>query len=187
MFYTHFAHITDFTLNLERWRSGDRDAGATLIALAYDDLRRMARQFLRQERQGHTLQPTAVANEAFIRLLGSDPTAWQDRHHFFAIASRQMRHILIDHARQRQNSSHRLCRVELNEAHSRMRPIQEHAAQIEEALNSLEEICPRACRVFEYRFFMGLREKETAELLGISLSTLKRDWTFARAWVAKYI
>jgi RNA polymerase sigma factor (TIGR02999 family) len=170
---------------LARVRRGERSALEELVTLLYPELRRRAAQYLRRERRGHTLQPTALVNEAYLRLFRGDELEWNDRAHFLAAMAQQMRRILVDYARAR-NARKRPAaqvRVELLDVadFQHWQPIDLLA--IDQALTRLAAADPRASRVVELRFFGGLMETETAEVLGISIATVKRDWLFARAWL----
>ncbi len=167
---------------------GDLEARERLITLVYPELRRLAAHYLREERPDHTLQPTALVHEAYLRLFGDGVAiGWQNRSHFFAVAARQMRRILVDHARARnavKGPGHqtRLPFEVLFEIGERPN---EDLLVLDDALTALASIDPRACEVVELRFFGGLQEREVARVLGISVPTLKRDWTFAKAWLFK--
>ena len=171
------------TVLLARWRNGDAVARDELMSVIYGELRRIAGNYLRNERRDHTLQPTALVNEVYLRLLASEPISWQNRAHFLAGAARLMRHMPIDHARsrlaQKRGAGHIL--VSLSEIGSREH--EEEILALEDALTGLAQLDPRAAQVVEARFFGGLKEVEVAEALGISLSTVKRDWQFARVWL----
>ncbi len=174
-----------FTRWLVEWRNGSQEAADRLFAAAYKELRRLAAWHFEKERPDHTLQPTAVVNELYIKLFASEPVEWQNRAHFFAVAAQQIRRILIDHAR-----AHRAekrgsgdVRLSLTDADRVTAPPQEDLIELDEALRRLEELDQRSARVVELRFFAGLTEKEAAEVLGTSVATLKRDWDFARAWL----
>lgn len=175
----------DVTRLLEAWGEGDRGAVDRLVPLVYDELRLLARQRMAGERPGHTLQTTALIHEAFLDLVRLKRIAWQDRAHFFAIAARAMRRVLVDHA-ERRNALKRggkrrpvpLDEVTLADEHH-----VEEILAIDQALRRLEALNERHCRVVECRVFGGLGVKETAETLGISPATVKRDWTVARAWL----
>jgi RNA polymerase sigma-70 factor (ECF subfamily) len=170
---------------LSRIRQGDRAALEELVTLLYPELRRRAAHYLRRERRGHTLQPTALVNEAYLRLFHAEGLEWNDRAHFLATMAQQMRRILVDYARARnaQKGPGAQVRVELGDVASlgQTRPIDLLA--VDQALTHLAAIDPRAGRVVELRFFGGLVETETAEVLGISVASVKRDWLFARAWL----
>jgi RNA polymerase sigma factor (TIGR02999 family) len=171
---------------LEGVRRGDRDALEQFATVVYPELRQIAARQLRLERSGHTLQTTALVHEAYVRLFGSDP-AWQNRAHFFSAVSREMRHILVDYARARNAMKGPGGRIHLplsDVAEPGLEP-ESHpdVLALDQALTRLESLDPRASRVVELRFFVGLNERETAEALNISVATLKRDWTFAKAWL----
>ncbi len=173
-----------FTLLLAEYHSGDQDAAQQLISIVYQELRRLAQFYLQQERADHTLQATALVHEAYLRLFGNGSEfAWRDRAHFFAIAARQMRRVLVDYARQRQTEKRfgGTIKLSLEEITGESVAQDEDLVALDEALQKLEVISPRASQVVELRFFAGLLEKEAAEVLGISLATLKRDWDFAKA------
>lgn len=171
---------------LSRWREGDREAGNQLIAVVYHDLRRLAAQYLRNEVPGQTLQATALVHELYVQLFSGEPPQLQDRAHFFALAARQLRHMLIDRARMRQADKRggRNARVSLSEANAALAH-DEDLVELDRELTKLEELEPRCAQVVELRFFGGLREGEIAATLGISVTTVKRDWEFARAWLLK--
>ncbi len=176
----------EFTILLAEYHSGDQDAAQQLIAVVYQELRRLAQFYLQQERADHTLQATALVHEAYLRLFSGDGDfAWRDRAHFFAIAARQMRRVLVDYARQRQTDKRfgGTIKLSLEEITGKAVEQDEDLVALDEALHQLEVIAPRASQVVELRFFAGLLEKEAAEVLGISLATLKRDWDFAKAWL----
>jgi RNA polymerase sigma factor (TIGR02999 family) len=174
------------------WTDGNKAARDQLIPLVDAELRRLAHQYMRRERAGHTLQTTALVNEAYLRLIGQRQVPWQNRAHFFGIAARLMRRILIDYARNRRSAKRggEAVKVSLDEA---AMVSQERAAELialDDALQNLAAIDPRRCQVVELRFFGGLSVEETAEVLKVSRQTVMRDWTLAKAWlhreVAKY-
>lgn len=144
---------------------------------------------MRRERGEHTLQPTALVHETYLRLFGSEPIEWQNRAHFFAVAAQQLRRILVDHARrgQRAKRGGGQAKFSLDEYDGPVVYRNERVLEIDEALTRLESLDHRAARVVELRYFGGLSEKEAAEALGISLATLKRDWEFARTWLASQL
>jgi RNA polymerase sigma-70 factor (ECF subfamily) len=166
-------------------RRGDAAAKEELITLVYPELHRIAAHYMRQERPGHTLRTTGLVNEMYLRLFGEAQADWQSRAHLFAAVAREMRHILVDYARARnaQKRFDRRLAISLSEVDVASAEPSEDVLALDEALTQLESIDPRASRVVELRYFSGLSERETAEALGVSLSTLKRDWTFARAWL----
>ena len=171
---------------LAAWQEGDDEARDQLFAVVYPQLRRVAARFLQQERADHTLEPTALVNEVALRLLGSDPIAYSDRTHFFALAARIMRRILIDHARTGAAAKRGGIqqRVNLSSIEGWLAsPESADVLVLDDALSRLEEADPRAARVVELRFFGGLREQDIADILGVSTITVKRDWRLARAWL----
>lgn len=172
------------TLLLRRIRTGDTKAVGELFELIYPELRRLAGGLLRRERPGHTLQPTALVNEAYVRMLGSLDVDWTDRSHFFAISARVMRHILVDYARAR-NSIRRSGNdmPELDEPFVMSDEKLDTIIRVDLALSRLEKIDARQARIVDLRFFAGLTEEEIALGLGISARTVKRDWTVAKAWL----
>lgn len=168
-----------------RWRGGEREALDSLLPLVYDELRRIARHYLQAERSGHTLQSTALVNEAYMRLVAQDLPEWQNRAHFFAVAAQLMRQILVDHARTHRASKRggKLCQITLTEAEQLPVSTDVDMIALDDALKELAEMDPQQCRVIELKFFAGLSIDDTAEVLGISPSTVKRDWVTARAWL----
>jgi RNA polymerase sigma factor (TIGR02999 family) len=174
----------EVTRLLVAWRDGQPGALDRLIPLVYDELRRQARRQLRQERAGHTLQPTALVHEAFLRLVGQS-AQWQNRRHFFAVASQAMRRVLVDHARARDAAKRGdgATRVTLDDAAVEGRPAEVDVLALDEVLGRLEQLDPRQARVVELRYFGGLSAPEAAEALEVSLATVNRDWAMARAWL----
>ena len=174
---------------LTEWRSGDQAAGNQLFAAVYDELRRLAAWQMQQERPGHTLPPTALVNELYLKLFAGEPVAWESRAHFFAVAAQQLRRLLIDHARARmaEKRGGRDVKVSFDEAGEHAAPFQEDLVDVDDALRKLEQLDPRSARVVELRFFGGLTEQEAAEVMGVSVATLKRDWAFARAWLVSQL
>ena len=170
---------------LQEWSEGDENALAQLMPLVHEELHCLAHQHMRRESAGHVLQTSALINEAYIRLVDRPHIRWQGRAHFFGIAARLMRHILVDDARKR-NAAKRggsLIQVPLDEANT---VVQEQAANVtalDDALQRLEAIDERQGKIVELRFFGGLSIEETADVLKISPGTVMRDWTFARAWL----
>ncbi len=174
---------------LRAWKGGDEPALEQLTPLVHDELRRVARRYMRRERVDHTLQPTALINEAYVRLIDIRQTQWQDRAHFFAVAARLMRRILIDHARShaslKRGAGAR--KLSLDEALD-VAPEKSHGlVALDDALKGLELIDVRKSRVIELRFFGGLTVEETAEVLKVSPETVTRDWRLAKAWLLREI
>jgi RNA polymerase sigma factor (TIGR02999 family) len=170
---------------LVRWRDGDREAVEELMPLVYQELRRLARHYLRQERPDHTLQSTALVHEAYLRLAGDQAPQWQNRAHFFGIAARIMRQILVEHARGR-NAAKRggsACKLTLDESVALPQQIDVDVIALDKALNELSEMDAQQGRIVELRFFGGLTIEDTSEVLGISEATVKREWVTARAWL----
>jgi len=175
----------EITQLLEDWSNGNQAALDKLYPLVYDELRRMARRYMIRERKDHTLQTTALINEAYLRLVAQRHVHWQNRAHFFAISAQIMRRILIDHAR-RHNYAKRGAggqKISLDETAVLARNRATELLLLDEALHSLEEIDPRRSRVVELRFFGGLDNNEIAAVLKISANTVTRDWNLARAWL----
>jgi RNA polymerase sigma factor (TIGR02999 family) len=166
-------------------RKGDREASQKLIAAAYQELRRLAQTYMRYERPDHTLQATALVNEAYVRLVGQEKVEWQDRAHFFAVLANQMRFVLVDHARKTRAGKRggAAIKLSLDEVNGLSEKRDEEILAVHDALARLEKLDPKAARVVELRFFGGLTEKEAASVLGVSIATLKRDWVFARSWL----
>jgi RNA polymerase sigma factor (TIGR02999 family) len=175
------------TALLEQLSAGNRDVEAQLIPLVYGELRQLAGRYMRFERGDHTLQPTALVNEAYLRLVQQPQVPWQNRAHFFATAARVMRRILVDHARARlaEKRGGMQNEVELDEA---MLPMQARTVDVlilDEALDRLERFDPRQARIIEHHFFGGLSLAETALVLDISERTAKRGWSMGRAWLRR--
>jgi len=176
---------SDVTELLVAWSAGDEQARDRLVPLVYPELRRVAHNKLRRERPGQTLQPTALVNEAYLRLVQIKRMKWQNRAHFFAICSRLMRQILVDSARARQvaKRGRRAVRITLD---AELLPSESPEADVialDDALNALGEVDPRKSRVVELRFFGGLSVEETAAVIGVSSDTVLRDWKFAKTWL----
>jgi RNA polymerase sigma factor (TIGR02999 family) len=173
---------------IRRWGSGDKDAADRLFPLIYQELRRMARGYLQGEAPGHTLQATAIVHELYLKLLDQE-LQLQDRGHFYAVAARQMRHLLIDHARagRAEKRGGKRARADLAPADLAMIAAPEGKAfaalALDEALTELEKLDERVAKVVELRYFAGLSEAEAAETMDISVATLKRDWQFAQTWL----
>jgi len=175
----------DVTTLLSRLTEGDTSVVSRLIPLVYDELRRLAAGYMRQERPDHTLQPTALVHEAYLRLVEQRETSWKNRAHFFGVAAQLMRRILIDHARGHLRSKRggEQQKVSLDEGMLFAADQSAELVAVDEALSRLEKLDPRQCRVVELRFFGGLTVGETAEVLKISPRTVEREWNFAKAWL----
>ena len=174
---------------LRAWNGGDEDAIERLTPLVEAELRRLARAYMRRERRGHTLQTTALVNEAFLRLTGARSVGWQDRAHFLGIAARLMRRVLVDHARARgyRKRGGGVQRVTLNEGLVASPEPALDVIALDRALEALAATDARKSRVIELRFFGGLSGEETAEVLHVSTDTVKRDWRLARLWLLREI
>jgi RNA polymerase sigma-70 factor (ECF subfamily) len=175
----------EVTRLLVAWSSGDEAALEHLMPLVYDELRRLARRYMHSERPGHTLQTTALVNEAYLRLVHWRDVQWQNRAHFFAVSAQIMRRILVDFARSRDyakrgGGAHQ---VSLDEAAIVPGGRGADLVALDEALNALAELDARQSRVVELRFFGGLSLEEIAEVLKVSVGTVRRDWSLARAWL----
>ena len=178
------------TALLKEWSAGNKQAAEDLLPLVYDELRRLARSYMRREREGHTLQATALVHEAYVRLVGSEGIPWQNRAHFFGIAARQMREILVQHARVRgaQKRGRGAVRLSLDDK-------LEVAAEdkdavllaLDEALEDLNALDPHAAKVVELRFFGGLGGDEIAEVLGISPRGVDRKWRMGKAYLHDWV
>jgi RNA polymerase sigma factor (TIGR02999 family) len=167
------------------WSNGDRDALERLTPLVYGELKRLAARYLRRERVGHTLQSTALVHEAFLRLIDQRNVRWQNRAHFFGVAAQMIRRILVDHARARQTAKRGsdAPKLSLDEAIALPEKKEIDIISLDDALGALAKIDPQQARIVELRFFTGLTVEETAEVLGISPATVKRDWVTAKAWL----
>jgi RNA polymerase sigma factor (TIGR02999 family) len=180
---------SELTSLLDDWKHGDRSALEKLTPLIYDELRRIAHRYARRERNGHTLQTTALINEAYVRLADHDSPNWQNRQHFFAVTAQVMRHVLIDHARRRQALKHGAGaqQVSLSEAEAMTNERAAELIALDDALEELAEFDSRKSEVVQLRYFGGLSLEETAEALGVSLMTVRRDWRVAKAWLYKAV
>ena len=170
---------------LRAWGDGDAKAGDRLMPLVYAELRKRAAAYLRRERPGHTLQPTALVHEAYVRMVGQDRAAWKNRAQFFGVAACMMRRILVDHARalNMAKRSGRLINVELQDDHAVVAAPDIDVLALDEALTRLAAFDARKTAVAELRFFSGLSVEETAQVLGVSVATVEREWQVARAWL----
>ena len=175
------------TVLLDRIRRGDRATLTALMEIVYPELRKLARGLLRRERPGHVLQPTALVNEAYIRLVGHERHNWQNRAHFFAVAAQVMRRILVDHARasQAKKRSGDGAPIVLDA----FEVVSDHASteiiELDQALQELEQVSSRQAKIVELRYFGGLTVPETAEALGMNPRTVDRDWAAARVWLRR--
>lgn len=174
--------VTDL---LVKWSGGDKAALDKLVPLVHEELRRRAHRYIGRERPGHTLQTTALVNEAYLRLVNQAGIRWQDRAHFFAVSARVMRHILVDYARARNYAKRRggALRVTMDEAAGVSSGPDVELLALDEALKELAESYPRRSQVVEMRYFGGLNNEEVAEVLKVTSKTVERDWRFARAWL----
>jgi RNA polymerase sigma-70 factor, ECF subfamily len=177
----------EITLMLAELRGGNREAVDKLLALVYDELRRIAAAKLRRERVGHTLQPTALVNEVFLKLVDQHDVEWRNRAHFLAVAAQSMRRILVDYARMRHAGKRggHVALVALDEAVTAAEARSIDLVALDEALLKLERLEPRLCRVVELRYFAGMTNPEIAEVLGISPATVDRDRVTATAWLRR--
>jgi len=182
---------TDLTRLLTAWGNGDATAANQLMPLVYDELHRAAVRAMRGEAVGHTLQPTALVNEVYLRFADESRAKWQNRTQFFGVAAQVMRRVLVDHARARiagkRGRGERP--ITLDEVRDASQPVEESngvdVLELHEALEKLATLDPKQARVVELRYFSGLTIEETAEALGISPATVKREWAFARAWLQR--
>jgi len=177
----------DVTQVLAQLRDGDQRAADKLLPMVYDEFRALARHYLGQERANHTLQPTALVHEAYLKLVDQTRVDWQGKSHFFAVAAQAMRRILVDHARSRQRDKRGggRARVALDEAVALSPQKDEDVLALDEVLERLGKLDPRQAKVVELRFFGGMSVEEVAQALGVSKRTVEGDWTFARAWLAR--
>ena len=180
----------DITALLQEWSNGKAEVLEKLMPLVYDELRRQAARFLQKERANHTLQATALIHEAYLKLVGQKEVEWQNRTHFFAIASVAMRRILVDHAKERHRekrggAAENLPLDEAFQISANEKNIDLIA--LDEALNRLAKMSARQAKVVELRYFSGLSNDETAEVLGVSKGTVRNDWNIARAWLRQEI
>jgi RNA polymerase sigma factor (TIGR02999 family) len=175
----------EVTRLLVAWGNGDQAALDQLMPLVYSELHRLAHRHIKKERPGHTLQTSALLNEAFLRLVDQRDVHWHGRAHFFSIAAQMMRRILVDYARSRRYAKRGgdAQQVSFNEELPVSRQISANVVEVHEALNELAGIDERKSKVVELKFFGGLSNEETAEVLGVSPGTVMRDWTLAKAWL----
>jgi len=170
---------------LIKWSSGDEESLKALIPLVYEELRRVARRYLRRERPDHTLQSAALVHEAYVRLVDQRDANWQNRSQFFGVAAQLMRRILVDYARRRSAARRGAgdTKLPLNEELASPGQPDLDVLAVDDALNTLAKLDPKQSRIVELRFFSGLSIEETAEVLGVSPATVKREWTIAKAWL----
>jgi RNA polymerase sigma factor (TIGR02999 family) len=181
--------FSDVTQLLNRLSSGDQNALSELIPVVYDELHRLAAFHLQRERPEHTLQTTALVHEAYVRLVDQKEVQWKNRGHFFAVAAQAMRRVLVDYARRHQalKRGSSLPKISLDEAIAISHEDMHHVLLLDELLTRLSTIDPAESRIVELRFFGGLTVEETAEAMGISAATVKREWSVARAWLLREI
>ena len=172
---------------LAKWSKGDESAREALMPLVYDELRRLAASYLRRERGDHTLQPTALVHEAYLRLVEERSVDWKSRSHFFGVAAKLMRRILVDHARAElaEKRGARPRKVALTEAIAMSRERPDEMLALDDSLTRLATLDPQQGRIVEMRIFAGLTVEETAAALSVSPATVKRDWSFAKAWLLR--
>jgi RNA polymerase sigma-70 factor, ECF subfamily len=173
----------EVTLLLAKWAKGNQDALNELTPLVYKELRQLAASYLRTERQGHTLQPTALVHEAYLRLVDQSNPNWQNRSHFYGVAARLMRQILVDHARRKQAGKRAGQSVPLEDAVSFQKQQSRDLMALDTSLTALEKIDPRKCKAVELRYFGGLSTEEIAQVLDVSSNTVLRDLRLAEAWL----
>ena len=179
----------DVTRLLADWSNGDRRALDELLPLVYGELRRLAAAYLRRERSMHTLQSTALVHEAFLRMVNQRDVEWRGRAHFFGIAAQMIRRILVDHARAQRTAKRGsgAMRLELDESLAAAQQRDLDLIALDDALARLAEMDERQSRIVELRFFAGLSVEDTAEVMGISTATVKREWASARAWLFREV
>ena len=179
---------SDATLLLKAWSNGDPQALERLAPMVESELRRLARVHLRREAPGNMLQPTALVNEVYLRLIQWQAAEWQDRAHFFAVAAKMMRRVLVNQAVAQNRRKRGGSAVLVSLAQAEAQPDRSaDLAALDHAMTALEEFDPRKCRIVELRFFGGLTAVETAEILGVSLRTVHREWDLARAWLFRQL
>ena len=177
---------TDVTMLLNAWSDGNQNALDELMPVVYQELRKLARSYLRAERPEHTLQPTALVNEAYLRLVDQKNVRWENRRHFFGIAAQLMRRILVDHARKRQSEKRGGGEALIPFEDAKGVPVKAwDLVALDDALKDFATIDPRSAKIVELRQFGGLSIDETADVLEISPATVKRDWTLAKAWLRR--
>jgi len=173
----------ELTLNLIEWRNGNAAALEKILPVVYEELKRTARHYLRRERGDISIQTTELINEAYLKLVERRESDWQNRAHFFAVAARVMRNLLVDHARRNQFAKRDGRKIALDEIQVASPEVAVNLLSLHEALNNLAQIDERKSRIVELRFFGGLSAEETAEVLGLAEITVKREWLKAKAWL----
>ena len=179
----------EFTQLLNNYSQGDKFALEKILPLVYEELRTISSKYLRDEHRQHTLQTTELVHEAYLKLIGDEKLTWENRSHFFGIAARSMRQILVDYARKRKSQKRGSgeTKLSLENAELVVGESEEELINLNDALDKLEKLEERSCKIVELRFFSGLSIEETAKMLNISVGTVKRDWNFARAWLYREI
>lgn len=172
---------------LDRANEGDEQAQEQVIDAVYRELHKIASRVMSGEKAGHTLQATALVNEAYLKLFGDAPVRAKDSHHFFALAARQMRRIVVDHARSRNAGKRGGVKLSLDEVCAVSAEPDGNLVAVDDALKELEEVDERAARVVELRFFGGYTEEEVAQIMEINVAKVRRDWEFARAWLLHHL
>ncbi|MFN7922339.1 MAG: sigma-70 family RNA polymerase sigma factor [Bryobacteraceae bacterium] len=182
------AQAEQITQLLHQVRGGDRASADRLLEAVYSDLRGLARHYMSAERAGHTLQPTALVHEAYLKIFAGAPVDWKCRAHFFAVAASQMRRVLVDHGREfRADKRGHGLKISLEDA-LHASPLAEcEIGEVDQMLERLQRVDAEAARVVELKFFSGLADREVAEVLGVSHSTVRRHWEFARAWLVRHM
>lgn len=173
---------------LSQWSEGNSEAFDEVVPLVYDELRRIAKNYLRHENAGHTLQPTALVHEAFLRLTVQQEVSWQNRAHFFAIAAKMMRRVLINHAEGKhaaKRGGEHANKIELDEALAICEQKDLDLVALNEALEKLSKLDEKMCVVVELKFFGGLTNEEVAEVQNVSVATVKREWSTAKTWLRR--
>ena len=172
---------------LSAWGAGNEEAGRELIQIVYQDLRRLAAHYMQDEGAYHTLQPTALVNELYLKLFSSEPIDWQNRGHFLAVAAKQLRHMVVDYARSRKAEKRGglNLKIALDDAPDQAITLDARVLDLDDALDRFSKLDPRAAQVVELLYFGGLTHTEIGKTLGISVATVKRDWDFARTWLLK--
>lgn len=182
-------NLQNITQLLNSASAGDSFALNNILPIVYNELRKISSKYLRDEFKKHTLQTTELVHEAYLRLIGDQNLSWESRAHFYGIAAKSMRQILVDYARKKKSEKRNFGKTQLSldNADFVLSENEEQILNLNEALNKLEKFEERSCKIVELRFFSGLSLEETAEMLNISIATAKRDWQFAKAWLYREI